>query len=284
LYKPENFDSTKKYPVIVHYYEKKSERLNQYIFPGYSDGDINIPYFVSNGYLVFMPDIQYTIGKAGRSAYNSIVGAGEYLATLPWVNANKMGISGHSFGGFETNYVITHSNLFTAAFSDAGPSNLVSHYGSYELYTGVSLQSFNEREQIRMGANLWERPDVYIDNSPVFEADKITTPLLMVCNKLDDIIHFDQGVQLFTALRRLGKKAWMLQYDSERHSIMQEKNLMDLTIRASQFFDHYLKGAPAPKWMLDGIPARLKGIEKGYQLDTTGRTPPEGLLIVPSGK
>jgi dipeptidyl aminopeptidase/acylaminoacyl peptidase len=277
LYKPENFDSTKKYPVIVYYYEKKSERLNQYITPGYSDGDINIPYFVSNGYLVFTPDIHYTIGKAGNSAYNSIVGAGEYLASLPWVNAKKMGISGHSFGGFETNYVITHSNLFAAACSDAGTSNEVNRYNSFELNSGKSLQQFIEIGQNRMGSSLWTSLNTYIENSPLFEAHKIQTPVLMISNKLDAIVHFDQGVQFFTALRRLGKKAWMLQYDGEQHSLIREKNRMDLTYRMTQFFDHYLKDAPAPKWMVDGIPAKRKGIETGYELDRT-KTPGRGLL------
>jgi dipeptidyl aminopeptidase/acylaminoacyl peptidase len=278
LYKPENFDAGKKYPVLVHYYEKMSQQLNKFLTPGLSDGTINIPYFVSRGYLVFLPDIHYRTGEIGESAYNSIVAAGNYLSALPFVDGKRMGLTGHSFGAFETNYVITHSSLFTAALSDAGPSNFVSQYGSYELHAGISLQGIVERGQNRMGANLWERPDVYIKNSPIFEADKITTPVLMVCNKLDAIVHFEQGVQLFTALRRLGKKAWMLQYDGEAHSVFQEKNQMDLTIRATQFFDHYLKGKPAPKWMLDGTPAKLKGIETGYELDTTGRTPPVGLL------
>jgi dipeptidyl aminopeptidase/acylaminoacyl peptidase len=278
LYKPENFDSTKKYPVIVNYYEKKSERLNQYITPDYSDGDINIPYFVSNGYLVFMPDIHYTIGKPGNSAYHSIVGAGEYLATLPWVNAKKMCIIGHSMGGFETNYVITHSTLFSAACSDGGPSNNVSFYNSFELNSGKSLQGFAEMEQLRMSSTLWASPNTYIENSPVFEADKVQTPVLMINNKLDAIVHFDQGVLFFMALRRLGKKAWMLQYDGEQHSVLQKRNKEDLTIRMTQFFDHYLKDAPSPSWMIKGIRARDKGIETGYVLDTTGASPGPGLL------
>jgi hypothetical protein len=282
LYKPENFDATKKYPVIIHYYERKSEKLNEYLTPDYSYGNINIPSFVSKRYLVFTPDIHYTIGEIGQSAYNTIVGAGKFLSELPFVDAKRMGLSGHSFGGFETNYVITHSNLFAAALADAGPTNFVSQYGNYELRAGLSLQGVIEKQQIRMGATLWQRPDAYIENSPIFQADKVTTPVLLVNNKLDGVVHFDQGVQFFSALRRLGKKAWMLQYDGEGHSLGETKNQQDLDIRVTQFFDHYLKGAPAPRWMLEGIPAKLKTIDTGYELDTTSRTPGPGLLAVPS--
>jgi hypothetical protein len=279
LYKPENFDSTKKYPVILTYYEKRSERINKFLEPDYFDGDISIPYFVSRGYLVFMPDISYKIGEIGQSALSSILGGRNYLTTLPYVDSTKLGLSGHSLGGFETLYTITQCNVFSAAFADAGPSNFMDQYGRFELHNGISLQGFNETGQSRMGSNLWQRPEVFIDNSPVFEANKITTPLLMVSNKLDAIVHFQQGLQFFLGLRRLGKKAWMLQYDGEEHSVVAPENKKDLAIRVTQFFDHYLKGAPAPKWMLDGMPAKLKGIKSGYEYSTGRETPREGLLI-----
>jgi dipeptidyl aminopeptidase/acylaminoacyl peptidase len=228
---------------------------------------------------VFVPDIRYQIGKPGNSAFNTVEGAGKLLSSFPFVDADRMGLSGHSFGGFETNYVITHSTRFAAAFSDAGVSNVISEYGSYLHTTGVSLQGFTENGQLRMGSNLWSVPDAYINNSPIFYADKVTTPVLLVSNKLDAVVHFEHGVQFFTALRRLGKKAWMLQYDGERHSLNDTRNREDLTIRATQFFDHYLKGAPAPKWMTRGIPAKNKGILDGLELDYEIKTPGAGLLI-----
>jgi hypothetical protein len=264
LYKPENFNKGTKYPVIFNCYEKKSENLNGFIYPEYSDGDINIPYFVSRGYLVFTPDINYKRGAIGESALQSIIGGADYLAKLSFVNAQKMAICGHSFGGFETLYTITHSNLFAAAFADAGISNFISQYGNVFLPDGGSLQSFVETGQIRMGSSLWEKPAIYINNSSIFSADKVNTPLLMVNNKMDAIVHFEQGLQMFLALRRLGKKAWLLQYDDEVHTVMQPKNRKDLTVRLTQFFDYYLKDAPCPVWMIKGIPAKLKGIETGY--------------------
>ncbi|GAA0556407.1 prolyl oligopeptidase family serine peptidase [Chitinophaga japonensis] len=263
LYKPENFDPHKKYPVIIHYYETKSDRLNQYVAPGFSNGDINIPYFVSLGYLVFTPDIHYTIGEVGQSAYNAIVGAGEYLVRQFWVDGKKIGLSGHSFGGYQTNYVIAHSNLFAAACSDVGVIDLISLYG--HLRMGTTCQEFCEMAQLRIGASLWEKNDLYIKNSPIFQAGKVTTPVLLVSNKQDKNVPFTQGVKFFTALRRLGKRAWMLQYDNEGHNIFQRKNQKDISMRIMQFFDYYLKGAPIPEWMAAGVPARKKGTNPGLE-------------------
>lgn len=280
LYKPENFDPKNKYPLILHYYEKHSDKLNVYQRPEPISDDLEIPWFVSRGYLVFTPDIDYTIGFPGRSAYNSVVSAAKYLTKFPWVDSTKMGVQGHSWGGFETNYIVTHTDLFAAAMSSSGKSNMVSAYGSLFLNDGSSLQWMAESEvgQSRIGSTPWQRPDLYIENSPIFRADKVTTPLLMMNNNEDPIVHFTQGVEFFTALRRLGKKVWMLQYDGEGHVLSNNKAKRDLTIRITQFFDHYLKGAPAPKWMTDGIPARQKGIETGLELDMSGRVPGPGLV------
>jgi dienelactone hydrolase len=267
LYKPEDFNPQKKYPVIIHYYEKKSDALHAFLKPEAAEGWINIPWFVSKGYVIFTPDIHYTIGEPGQSAYNSVVSAANYLAKLPWIDAAKIGLQGHSFGGYETNYIVTHTNIFAAAISASGIDDMISHYGSVFLgQEGVSLQVLYEAGQNRIGASLWQRPDLYIKNSPIFQADKINTPLLLMNNKEDAIIPFAQGVEFFTALRRLGKKVWMLQYDGEGHSLYNEKNKIDYTLRITEFFDYYLKNAVAPVWMSHGIPAQMKGIENGLEL------------------
>jgi dienelactone hydrolase len=276
LYKPENFDPRKKYPVIFYYYEILSDGLNQYITPSVSDGRINISWFVSRGYLVFTPDIHYKIGEAGQSACNSVVSAAAYLATMPWVDSKRMGLQGHSFGAYETNYIITHSKLFAAACSASGVTDIISRYcsanrGGYSMY-------HEERIQGRIGATLWQRPDLYIKNSPIFKADRVSTPLLMMSNKADNTVLFPQGIEFFTALRRLGKKVWMLQYDDGGHSVG-GKSAEDFTTRMTQFFDHYLKGAPAPRWMVEGIPAKMKGIDNGLELMPAGVTPGPGLSV-----
>jgi dipeptidyl aminopeptidase/acylaminoacyl peptidase len=276
LYKPENFDSTKRYPLIFHCYERFSETLNAFHLPGPSDARINIPFFVSNGYLVFVPDIHYKIGEPGRSALSSILSAAMHLKTKRWIDAKSMGIHGHSFGGFETNYIVTHTDLFAAAMSSAGMSDFISCYGSV-IGDGSSRQRQYELYRDRIGASLWQNTDLYLRNSPVLRADKVNTPLLMMNNKADGDVPFAQGVEMFTALRRLGKKVWMLQYDGENHSAG-GRAAEDLTIRTKQFFDHFLKDSLPPKWMTRGVPAKLKGIDDGLELDDEIKTPGQGLL------
>jgi dienelactone hydrolase len=266
LYKPENFDPRLKYPIIFYYYEKLSDGLHGFIFPDFCTGPINIPYFVSNGYLVFAPDIHYTIGHPGRSVLNCILSAARYLAEMPFVDSSRMGIQGHSRGGWETNFLITHTNRFAAAMSASGMSDYIGLYNSVRLKSsGISGQSAFESLNQRIGATLWERPDLYVENSPVFQVNRVVTPLLMMSNKEDTDVPFEQGIEFYTALRRLGKKVWLLQYDGQGHMVFGDA-ARDLTIRMRQFFDHYLKGTASPKWMATGVPARVKGVDSGLEL------------------
>jgi len=276
LYKPQDFDSTKKYPLILNYYEWKSQELHSYHKPhSPSGGDLDIAWFTSHGYLVCTPDIHYPPGEPGKGVYSSVVGAAKYLGRLPYVDSTRMGIQGHSFGGYETNYLVTHTGLFAAAVSSAGPSDLVSLYGSCWGW-GPSYQCFTEQLLMRNGKTLWEAQEQYIAASPVFQADKVTTPLLLIANKRDGNVPFSQGLELFLALRRLGKRAWMLQYDNGLHGVY-GKDYTDYVMRMTQFFDHYLKGEPAPVWMTRGIPARMKGIDNGFAPDKEITTPGPGL-------
>ena len=171
---------------------------------------------------------------------------------MPFIDKTKIGLEGHSFGGYETNYLVTGSGMFAAACAGAGVSNFITHYGSI-MRDGNSRQSTYEKGQLRLDGSLWQAPEEYIKNSPVFKVNNITTPILLMNNKGDGSVPFDQGVEMLTALRRSGKKAWMLQYDGEDHSLGDEKAAMDFTIRLTQFFDHYLKDARAPEWMQDSI-------------------------------
>lgn len=270
LYKPDNFDSNNKYPVIVNYYEKRSQNLYQFLQPNFTGGDLNIPWYVSRGYLVFTPDIHYTIGKTGKSVVNSVVSGVRHLFGLSFVDSTRVGIQGHSFGGYETNYLVTQTDIFAAAAEGAGPSDWISNYGSLLPYEQSTVTShFEESGQNRIEATIWDNRDEYIENSPIFYADKVTTPLLIMHNKNDDAVPWIQAVELFIALRRLDKKAWMLQYDNGGHGLS-EKDARDYTLRLTQFFDHYLKAAPPPKWMTVSIPAKIKGLEMGLNLDFPG--------------
>jgi dienelactone hydrolase len=253
LYKPENFDPKKKYPVIFYFYQELSNQLHRYTPAMPSDGRLNIPYYVSNGYLVFTPDIVYKIGSPGESALRAVTSAANYLCQLPYVNPSKLGLQGISWGSFQTNYIVSHSNLFAAACSTSGQTDLISLYGSLSnIFSGASFAGYNEIGQGRMGSTLYDRPDLYIANSPIIAAKNITTPMLLMYNKPDSI-NFVQGVQLFTALRRMGKKGWMLQYKDGGHGVYGVQGL-DFDIRMKQFFDYYLKDTLPPKWMIEVLP------------------------------
>lgn len=263
LFKPENFDPTKKYPVLFYFYERNADLLYNYRAPAPSASTINIPYFVSNGYLVFDPNIYYKKGEPGQSAYNSVVSAAKMLSKLPFVDSTRMAIQGQSWGGYQVAYLVTKTNIFKAAGAGAPVSNMTSAYGGIRWGTGVNRQFQYEKTQSRIGATLWQRPDLYIKNSPLFSADKIETPLLIMHNDADGAVPWYQGIELFTALKRLGKKVWMLEYNGEDHNLVERKNRKDLSVRLSQFFDYYLKDAPAADWIKRGVPATQKGINWG---------------------
>lgn len=268
LYKPENFDPNKKYPMIVYFYEKNSHLLYFYRAPAPSRSTINIPYFVSNEYIVFVPDIVYEEGHPGKSAIDCIVPGVKKLCEYSWIDAQNIAIQGQSWGGYQVAYMVTQPETFKwkAAGAGAPVSNMTSAYGGIRWGSGMVRQFQYEHTQSRIGKNLWDGFDLYIENSPLFFANKVETPLLIMHNDNDEAVPWYQGIEYFTALRRLGKPAWMLQYNNERHNLSSRVNAKDLSIRLAQFFDHYLKGAPMPVWMKSGVPATLKGIDWGYEL------------------
>ncbi len=266
LYKPENFDPTKKYPIIFYFYERNADGLYNYKQPAPSASTINIPYFTSNGYLVFDPNIYYKTGEPGESAYNSVVSAAKMLSKMPWVDSTRMAIQGQSWGGYQVAYLVTRTNIFRAAGAGAPVSNMTSAYGGIRWGTGLNRQFQYEKSQSRIGATLWQRPDLYLKNSPLFAADKIKTPLLIMHNDADGAVPWYQGIEMFTAMRRLGKPVWMLQYNGEDHNLVERKNRKDLSVRLAQFFDYWLKDAAAADWIKQGVPATQKGISWGLQV------------------
>jgi len=267
LFKPENFDATKKYPVIFYFYERDADTRYNYRAPAPSASTINIAYFTSNGYLVFDPNIYYKNGEPGESAYNSVVSAAKYLSKMKFVDSTKMAIQGQSWGGYQVAYLVTRTKMFAAAGAGAPVSNMFSAYGGIRWGAGISRQFQYEKSQTRIGFTPWQRPDLYTKNSPVFKADKITTPLLLMHNDKDGAVPWYQSIEFFTALRRLDKRVWLLQYNDEDHNLVERRNRKDLSVRLGQFFDHYLKGAPMPKWMKEGVPATSKGIDWGLKIE-----------------
>jgi dipeptidyl aminopeptidase/acylaminoacyl peptidase len=267
LYKPENFDPKKKYPIIFYFYERDADGLYAYRGPAPSASTVNVPYFVSNEYLIFDPNIYYKDGEPGNSAYNSVVSAAKYFSKMPWVDSTRMALQGQSWGGYQVAYLVTKTNIFRAAWAGAPVSNMTSAYGGIRWGTGLNRQFQYEKTQSRIGATLWQRPDLYIKNSPLFAADKINTPLVMMNNDADGAVPWYQGIELFTALRRLNKKVWLLQYNGEDHNLVERKNRKDLSVRLGQYFDYYLKGGKPARWIKDGLPATEKGKDWGLGIE-----------------
>jgi dipeptidyl aminopeptidase/acylaminoacyl peptidase len=248
LYKPENFDPTKKYPVIFHFYEKRSDELNAFLNPDLSYGNLNIPWYVSNGYLVFVPDIQYKVGDNAASITSTITSAVNYLKRFSFIDFNNMGLQGHSFGGYETLVLISKTHLFKAAQQSAGICDLTNEYSF--LFADRTRQNYYDFDQGNMGEAPWNNPPIYIKNSPIYDVGFIETPLLILHSKDDDHVSFNQSYSMYAAMRRLKKPVWLLQYDEEWHWLHEKKNKVDFTMRQQQFFDHYLKNKPIPEWML----------------------------------
>ncbi|UEG51969.1 prolyl oligopeptidase family serine peptidase [Mucilaginibacter daejeonensis] len=266
LYKPENFDPNKKYPMLVYFYEKVSETIYNYQSPAPTPSRLPISYFASNGYLVFTPDISYEVGHPGQSAVEFINSGVESLKKNPWVDGKHVGIQGQSWGGYQVAYLITQTDMYAAAWAGAPVANMTSAYGGIRWESGVNRQFQYEKTQSRIGATLWDKPELYIENSPLFQFPKVHTPVAIMSNDADGAVPWYQGIEMFTALRRLNKPVWLLQYNDEAHNLVQRKNRKDITIREAQFFDHFLKGAPMPVWMAKGVPAVDKGKDWGLAI------------------
>ena len=266
LYKPEDFDPAKKYPMIAYFYEKLSDGLYTYQAPAPTPSRLPISYFVSNGYLVFAPDISYQNGHPGASAVEFVNSGVEALKKNSWVDGKHIGIQGQSWGGYQVAYLITQNNMYAAAWAGAPVANMTSAYGGIRWESGMNRQFQYEKTQSRIGATLWEKPELYIENSPLFMFPKVNTPVVVMSNDADGAVPWYQGIEMFTALRRLNKPVWLLQYNDEAHNLVKRQNRKDISIREAQFFDHYLKGAPMPVWMSRGVPAVDKGKDWGFEL------------------
>ena len=258
LYKPENFDPGKKYPMVSYFYEQLSNGLHNYL-PPTGRNVINPTHYVSNGYLVFEPDIHYEIGYPGPSAMKSIVPGVQMLLARGYVDTKRLGLQGQSWGGYQALYMITQTQMFAAAMAGAPVVNMTSAYGGIRWGSGIARSGQYENGQSRIGGSLWESPMRYIENSPLFWLDKVTTPLFIMANDADDAVPWYQGIETFVGMRRLGKEVYLIDYNNDVHNPASRANQKDIAMRMQQFFDNKLKGAPAPDWMVRGIPYRDKG-------------------------
>jgi dipeptidyl aminopeptidase/acylaminoacyl peptidase len=266
LMKPDNFDPTRKYPMVVYFYERWSDGLHDHYPLTPHRSRIAFPMYTSDDYIVFIPDIVYRDGYPGEGAINAVNPGIFKLIEAGFVDRERIALQGHSWGGYQIAFMVTRSqNLYRAAAAGAPVANMTSAYGGIRRETGLVRQFQYERTQSRLGGTLWDMPMRYIENSPLFWVDKIETPLLIMHNDNDGHVPWEQGIELFVAMRRLGKPAWMVNYRGEPHWPTTFPNRVDWNVRMKQFFDHFLKDAPPPVWMVEGIPAVRRGETLGYE-------------------
>lgn len=265
LYKPEDYDASKSYPLMVYFYELYSDRLHQHYIPKPTASIIYPSEYASAGYVVFIPDVRYKEGHPAQSAYDCILsGTDRVLELLPNIDSNRMAIQGQSWGGYQVAQLVTMTGRYAAGMAGAPVTNMFSAYGGIRWGSGYNRQFQYERTQSRIGYTIWEKPELYVENSPQFHLPNVTTPLLIMHNDGDGAVPWYQGIELFTGLKRLDKPTWLLNYNGDGHNLMKNANRIDLSIRMRQFFDYYLMDKKAPQWLTDGIPAVEKGKELRY--------------------
>lgn len=257
LIKPANYQPGKKYPVLVYYYRFFSQRMYHFNQMAVNHRP-NFPLYTSNGYAVFLPDIRFQIGLPGPAAVKCLVPGVQKIIDMGIADPDAIGLHGHSWSGYQTAFVITQTNIFKAAVAGAPVSNMTSAYSGIRLGSGLARQFQYEKTQSRIGGSMWEKRDLYIENSPVFFADRIETPLLIQFGDIDEAVPWQQGIELYLAMRRLDKDVVFLQYRDEPHHLKKYPNKLDYTLKMKEYFDHYLKGEPAKEWITKGVPYKGK--------------------------
>jgi dipeptidyl aminopeptidase/acylaminoacyl peptidase len=255
---PANYEPGKKYPMIVYFYEIMSNTHHTFSMPTYDDRP-HASEYASDGYLFFSPDVVYEIGKPGSSAVDCVTSAVKKVIELGYADPKRIGVQGHSWGGYQTSYMVTQTDMFAAIVTGAPPTNLISFYDETYPGTGTLQQGITEVGQVRMGTNPWDSHDLYEDQSPIYHVKKIKTPFLILHGTADNAVDWHQGLEFYGAARRWGKNVILLSYPGEPHHLARKENQKDFQTRMKQYFDHYLKGKPAPKWMTDGVPQVRKG-------------------------
>ena len=281
LYLPANYQKGKQYPTVVYIYERLTQGHNQYGRP--TANGFSRQFYTSNGYAVLQPDIKYYVNDPGMSAVWALVPAVKAAIATGVVDPRHVGLQGHSWGGYQTAFTVTQTDVFAAAVAGAPLTDMISMYGIIYKNSGGTNGAIFESSQGRFTGGPWEQWTAYTRNSPVANATKVHTPLMILANDMDGAVDFTQGVEYFNTLRRLGKPVVMLEYPGENHSLARPANQQDYTLRMREFFDHYLKGASAPDWLENGVP-RLKMQEHIDQRLKERKDKQKTDVIPPAGK
>ena len=259
LYLPANYQPGKKYPMLVTIYERRSQNMRSFVSPSETRAP-DPSLYTSRGYAVFDPDIVYRVNDPGMSAVWSVIPAVKAAIATGIVDASKVGLWGHSWGGYQTAFLVTQTNIFKAAIAGAPLTDLVSMYSSVYWNTGGTNQAIFESSQGRFTGNFIDNYDAYIRNSPAFHAKNVKTPLMLLHNDKDGAVDFNQGITYFNTLRQLGKDVILLEYQGENHGLARPANQRDYAGRMAEWFDYHLTGAPPADWIIKGVP-RIKMAE-----------------------
>jgi dipeptidyl aminopeptidase/acylaminoacyl peptidase len=237
-----------------------SQRHHEYSQPVYDDRP-HMSTYASNGYLVLMPDIIYDDGRPGSSALDDVTAAVQEVIDRGYADAERVGLQGHSWGGYESSFIVTQTDMFAAVVTGAPLTNLVSMHNILYKSSGRPNAPLIQWGQGRMAASPWDDLDAYTRESPVHNAEGITTPFLILHGTADGAVDWNQGLEFYITAKRLGKEVILLSYPDEPHHLGRQENQKDFQTRMMQYFDHHLKGAEAPGWMTDGVPFLDKGRE-----------------------
>lgn len=251
LFYPAHYEAGKKYPMVVYLYERLSDGLHRYSAPSERDY-YNTAAFTQQGYFLFQPDIKFQPREPGRSVIACVTPAVAKVVEMGLVDARKVGVVGHSWGGFDASYLATHSEVFAAAVAGAAITNLVSNYGSHHFSNGIAETDHIETGQQRMEVPIYEDLQAYIRNSAVYNVHNMKTPLLLETGDNDGTVFWHQAVELYNIARRAKKDVVMLVYGGEDHSLRKKANQMDYQRRIHEWFGHYLKGEPTAPWITKG--------------------------------
>ena len=253
LYLPANYVEGKSYPTITYIYERLTYEKNDYSQPAYPGGGFNRAMYTNNGYAVLMPDIKYKLNDPGMSAVSCVIPAVKAAIATGIVDEKNIAIHGHSWGGYQTSFLITQTDIFKAAIAGAPLTNMISMYSLIYWNTGSTNQSTFEASQGRLTTGYWDNWDAYVRNSPIYHIKKVNTPLVILHNDKDGAVDYTQGIEYYNGLRRLNKPVVMLTYNGENHGLMKEVNRKDYAVRMMEYFDYYLKGKAAPDWWSKGV-------------------------------
>jgi dipeptidyl aminopeptidase/acylaminoacyl peptidase len=250
---PAGYEQGEQYPMLVYFYEKMSQRHHQYSMPRYDDRP-HMSTYASDGYLVLMPDVVYNVGTPGSDALDCVGAAVNKVIELGYADPDRIGLQGHSWGGYQSSFLVTQTEMFACVVTGAPPTNLISFYNTLYKSSGRNQHGIMETGQVRMGSNPWQEPEMWRSQSPVHQAENIKTPFMILHGTEDGSVDWIEGLGYYNAARRLGKEVILLSYPDEGHHLSKRENQKDFQIRMKEYFDHYCKGTPAPDWLLNGVP------------------------------